>query len=116
MSDELAPIVQRGYDLGTVEDVLERMCETDEERAAMKRVLGVEDQELQVVDAFTPERAPLPEFRPQIDHHARAVAAVARYTAWVDSCPDSDPTPLPERERVLRKAHMDLQRLEGDTP
>lgn len=113
MTDELSPVVQRGYDLGTVEEVLGRVCQTDDERAALKRVLGVEDQERRVANAFTPDRPPLPEFRPQIDHHARAVAAVARYTAWVDSHPDEDPTPLPTRVRTLELARLDLHRLEG---
>lgn len=111
MTDELSPVVQRAYDLGVVDEVLGRMCQTNSERAAMKRVLGVEDQERRVADAFTPDLPPPPEFRPQIDHYARATAAVARYTVWVHSHPDGDPTPLRERERALRSAQLDLRRL-----
>ena len=111
MSDH--PIFGRVADLDTVDEVLCRMCDTPDEVAAVKRVLGVEVQEQQVANAFTPEPPPVPEFRPQINRLERAHAAVARYTAWVDSYPDDDPTPLTTRERTLRLAHLDLARLEG---
>lgn len=110
------PIIQQAADLDALDAVLCRMCETDGERMAVKRALGVDRQESRVADAFTPEPPPVPEFRPQINHLERAHAAVARYTAWVDSYPDNDPTPLKERHRVLHLAHLDLERLEGDTP
>ena len=107
------PIFQQAADLDALDAVLCRMCETDAERVAVKRALGVDRQEARVTDAFTPEPPPAPEFRPQIDHLERAYAAVARYAAWVDSYPDNDPTSMRERERVLRLAQLDLQRLEG---
>lgn len=107
------PIIARAADLDTLDAVLCRLCETDDEVASVKRVLGVEAQEQQVAAAFSPEPPSVPEFVPQIDHLERAHAAVARYAAWVDSHPDNDPTPLHERERVLRLARLDLQRLEA---
>lgn len=113
MTDELHPVVQRAYDLNTVDEVLCRLCDTDNEVAAFKRVLGVQDQEVRAAEAFTPERPPRPAFRPQIDFVEHARRAVARYTAWVDSYPDGDPTPLPTRTRTLELARLDLQRLEG---
>lgn len=113
MTDELHPVVQRAYDLNTVDEVLCRLCDNDNEVAAFKRVLGVQDQEVQVADAFTPERPMEPEFRPQVDHAAHARRAVDRYMAWVDSYPDDDPTTLAKREHVLQLARLDLQRLEG---
>ena len=106
-------IIQQAADLDTIDQVLCRMCHTDEEIAAVKRVLGIEVEENRVTDAFTPARPPVPEFRPRVNHLERAHAAVARYTTWVDSYPDDDPTPLLERERVLKNARLDLQRLEG---
>lgn len=112
MTDELHPVVQRAYDLNTVDEVLGRLCETDDERAAIKRVLAVEEQEQRITDAFTPERPPRPAFRPQIDFVEHARRAVDRYTAWVDSYPDDDPTTLDKREHVLQLARLDLQRLE----
>ena len=114
MSGALDPVVQRAYDLGTVDEVLCRVCESDAERAAVKRVLGVEDQEARVAEAFSPPRPPLPEFQPQIDQFAVARDALARYTAWVDSHPDDDPTPLHARERALTLARKSVRRLEGD--
>ena len=116
MRDELAPIVQRAYDLNTVDEVLCRLCDTDGEVSAFKRVLGVEDQETQVSNTFTPELPLNPEFRPKVDHVAHAHRAVARYESWVASYPDEDRTPLAVRERALHLACLDLERLEGDTP
>ena len=116
MTEELSPIVQHGYDLGAVDAVLGRLCQTDEERAAIKRVLGVEQQDRAAADAFTPERPPVPDPRDEFDHVARTREAITRYSAWVDSYPDDDPTPLFERQRVLRIALTNLQRLEGETP
>lgn len=111
--DELSPIVQHGYDLGTLDEVLGRLCQTDAERAALKRVLGLEQQDRAAADAFTPERPPAPETSEQCDHLARTREAVARYEARVASYPDDDPTPLLERERVLDLARRNLRRLEG---
>lgn len=113
MSDELSPVVQHGYDLGALDEVLGRLCQTDAERAAIKRVLGVEQQDRTAADAFTPDRPPVPDPRDEVDHLAHTREAIARYEAWVASCPDDDPTPLLERERVLAKARSDLRRLEG---
>ena len=107
------PIIERAADLDTLHDVLCRLCESDDEIAAVKRVLGVEAEEQRVTLAFSPEPPPIPEFKPQINHLERAHAAIARYTAWVDSYPDDDPTPLRVRERTLRLAHLDLARLEA---
>ena len=111
MSDHRS-ITERADDLDIVHEVLCRLCESEDEIAAVKRVLGVEVQEKRVAQAFTPEPPPIPEFKPQINHLERAHAAVARYTAWVESYPDDDPTPLRERQRVLHLAHLDLERLE----
>lgn len=107
------PIIERAADLDTMHDVLCRLCESEDEIAAVKRVLGVEAEEQRVMNAFTPEPPPIPEFKPQVNHLERAHAAVARYTAWVESYPDDDPTPLTTRERTLRLAHLDLARLEA---
>ena len=113
---DLDPVVQHGYDLGALDTVLGRLCQTDEERAAIRRVLGVEQQDRAAIDAFTPPLPPDPDQLPQFDHLARTREAIDRYTAWVASYPDDDPTPLRERARVLRIAHRNLERLEGDTP
>jgi len=107
------PLIERAADLDTMHTVLCRLCESEDEIAAVKRVLGVEAEEQRVMNAFTPEPPPPPEFKPQINHLERAHAAIARYTAWVDSYPDDDPTPLRERQRVLHLAHLDLERLES---
>lgn len=107
------PIMERAADLDTMHAVLCRLCESDDEVAAVKRVLGVEAEEKRVMNAFTPEPPPIPEFKPQIDHLERAHAAIARYGAWVESYPDDDPTPLRVRERTLRLARLDLARLEA---
>ena len=116
MTEPLDPVVQWGYDLGTVEHVLLRTCETDEEVAAVKRVLGVDKQDQRAADAYTPAPPPPPDPRPVFDHAARTREAITRYSEWVDAYPDEDPTPLFERQRVLRIALTNLQRLEGDTP
>lgn len=109
----LDPVVQHCYDLGMVEQVLLRTCETDDEVAAVKRVLGVDKQEALAAEAYTPERPPVPETRPAFDHLDRTRETIARYQARVDSYPDDDPTPLLERERVLDLAKRNLKRLEG---
>lgn len=114
MSDELSPVVQHCNDLATVDEVLGRVCHTEDERAALKRVLGVEHQDRAAADAFTPERPPVPDPRDEFDHTARTREAITRYSAWVDAYPDDDPTPLLDRQRVLRIALVNLQRLEGD--
>lgn len=106
------PIITQAADLGTVDVVLRRLCDTPDEVAAVKRVLGVEAEEQRVTLAFSPEPPPVPVFQPNVDHLAHARAAAARYSAWVDSHPDDDPTPLRERERTLRLARLDLKRLE----
>lgn len=113
MTDELSPVVRHCYDLNTFDGVLGRVCETDDERAAIKRVLGVDVQERAATDAFTPERPPQGETPPPVDHLDRTREAIARYSEWVESHPDDDPTPLLERERVLDLARRNLRRLEG---
>lgn len=116
MTDPLDPVVQWCYDLGTVETVLRRSCESDDEVAAVKRVLGVDKQDQRAADAYTPDLPPVPNPRPSFDHTARTREAITRYSAWVEAYPDDDPTPLLERQRVLKIAQRNLQRLEGDTP
>lgn len=113
MTGALDPIVQLSNDLDKVEVVLGRVCESDAELAAVKRVLGVEDQEMRVAGAFSPSPQP-PAFQSQIDHLAVARDALARYQAWVDSHPDDDPTPLRARERALVLARNSVLRLEGE--
>lgn len=113
MSDDLSSIVQHGYDLGALDEVLGRLCQTGAERAAIKRVLGIEQQDRAAADAFTPARPPVPDPRDEVDHLAHTREAIARYGAWVASFPDDDPTPLLERERVLDVARRNLRRLEG---
>lgn len=108
---EPRPIVDRARDVDLVEQVIDRICDPDE-AAAMRRVLGVQAEADRLTLAHSPEPPPVPVFRPQIDHLAHAHKAVARYTAWVDSHPDDDQTPLRTRERTLRLAKLDLARLE----
>lgn len=107
-------ISERAADVDLVEQVIDRVAETDDEVAAMRRVLGVQQEADALALAYSPE-LPLPEvFQPQVDHLAHARTTVDRYTAWVDAHPDEDATPLPERERILRLARLDLRRLEGE--
>lgn len=111
MADRSIP--ERVADVDLVEQVIDRVAETDDEAAAMRRVLGVQKEADTLALAYAPE-PPLPEvFQPQVDHLSHARATIDRYTAWVASYPDDDPTPLRVRERTLRLAHLDLQRLEG---
>ncbi|MDV6299945.1 hypothetical protein R3P82_12580 [Dietzia maris] len=112
MTDQTPPIVQHCNDLAALDEVLGRVCQTDTERTAIKRLLGVDMQERAASDAFTPERPPQPGVRDVFDHAAHTREAIARYTAWVDSYPDDDPTPLFERRRVLEIALSNLSRLE----
>lgn len=114
MTDDLSPIVQHGYDLGALDEVLGRLCQTDDERAAVRRVLGIEQQDRVAADAFTPPRPPASDPRDEFDHLARTREAIARYEARVASYPDDDPTSLLERVRVLKNARLNLERLEGD--
>lgn len=106
-------IPERVADVDLVEQVIDRVAETDDEAAAMRRVLGVQQEADALALAYSPE-PPLPEvFVPQVDHLAHARKTITRYTAWVEAYPDDDPTPLRVRERTLRLAHLDLARLEG---
>lgn len=106
-------ILDRVADVDLVEQVIDRVTENPDEAAAMRRVLGVQDEADALALAYAPE-PPLPEvFVPQVDHLAHARTTIDRYTAWVASYPDDDPTSLRVRERTLRLAHLDLQRLEG---
>ena len=106
-------ILDRVADVDLVEQVIDRVAETPDEAAAMRRVLGVQQEADALALAYSPE-PPLPEvFVPQVDHLAHARTTIQRYTAWVASYPDDDPTPLRVRERTLRLAHLDLARLEG---
>lgn len=106
-------IVNRVTDVDLVEQVIDRVTETDDEAAAMRRVLGVQQEADALAMAYSPEPPLPPVFQPQVDHLAHARTTIQRYTAWVESYPDDDPTPLRVRERTLRLAHLDLARLEG---
>lgn len=106
-------IPERVHDVDLVEQVIDRVTENHDEAAAMRRVLGVQQESDALALAYSPE-PPLPEvFQPRVDHLAHARTTIDRYTAWVEAYPDDDPTPLRVRERTLRLAHLDLQRLEG---
>lgn len=106
-------ILDRVADVDLVEQVIDRVAETGEEAAALRRVLGVQGEADRLAEAYAPE-APLPPvFRPQVDHVAHARATLVRYQAWVDSFPDGDDTPLAVRERTLRLAQRTLARLEA---
>lgn len=111
MSDD--PILRHVADLDTVDEVLCRLCDTPDEVAAVKRVLGVDAQERRAAQAFTPDRPPPTPVGLNVDHLAVAQDAVTRYAAWVDSHPDDDPTPLRNRERALRLALRSVERLQG---
>lgn len=106
-------ILDRVSDVDLVERVIARVAESDDEVGALRRVLGVQDEADALAVAYSPELPLPPVFQPQVDHLAHARATVQRYTAWVESYPDDDPTPLRVRERTLRLAHLDLARLEG---
>lgn len=106
-------IPERVQDVDLVEQVIDRIAENQDEAAAMRRVLGVQQEADALALAYSPE-PPLPEvFKPQIDHIAHTRYAIDRYTEWVDAYPDDDPTPLRERQRALRLAHLALKRLES---
>lgn len=106
-------IPERVQDVDLVEQVIDRVTENQDEAAAMRRVLGVQQEADTLALAYSPE-PPLPEvFQPQVDHLAHARTTIQRYTAWVESYPDDDPTPLRVRERTLRLARLDLARLDG---
>lgn len=114
MSDDLAPTVRHGYDLIAIDDVLCRICEDEAEVAAFKRVLGVDRQEVVASEAYAPPLPPAPDLGPQFDHVQRTRDAIVKYSEWVDSFPDGDPTPLRDRERILRSARVNLKRLTGE--
>lgn len=114
MFDELAPPVRHGYDLNLVNGVLLRVCVDDDEVAALKRVLGLDRQEVLASDAYAPQPPPAPVGGSQFDHVQRTRDAIVKYSAWVASFPDDDPTTLLERERILRLAQLDLDRLTGE--
>lgn len=107
-------ILDRVADVDLVEQVIDRVTETDDEAAAMRRVLGVQQEADTLALAYSPEPPLPPVFQPQVDHLAHAHETITRYTAWVEAYPDDDPTPLRVRERTLRLAHLDLRRLEGE--
>lgn len=107
-------IPERVEDVDLVEQVIDRVTETDDEAAAMRRVLGVQQEADTLAMAYSPEPPLPPVFQPQVDHLAHAHETITRYTAWVEAYPDDDPTPLRVRERTLRLAHLDLRRLEGE--
>lgn len=106
-------ILDRVADVDLVEQVIDRVTETDGEAAAMRRVLGVQQEADTLAMAYSPEPPLPPVFQPQVDHLAHARTTIQRYTAWVESYPDDDPTPLRVRERTLRLARLDLARLDG---
>lgn len=107
-------ILDRVADVDLVEQVIGRVTETEDEAAAMRRVLGVQQEADALALAYSPEPPLPPVFQPQVDHLAHAHETITRYTAWVEAYPDDDPTPLRVRERTLRLAHLDLRRLEGE--
>lgn len=111
MTDRSIP--ERAQDVDLVEQVIARVSETDDEVAAMRRVLGVQDEADALTLAYSPEPPMEPVFQPHVDHLSHARDVIARYRAAVDSFPDDDPTPLRVRERTLRLAMMDLARLEA---
>lgn len=113
MGEHLDPNVQWCYDLNTVDALLSRLCESDDERAAAKRVMGVDRQERLAAEVYVPQLPPQTPFRPTVDYLAVARDALARYRAWVESYPDDDPTPLRSRERALRRARESVEQLEG---
>lgn len=106
-------IPERVQDVDLVEKVIDRVAESDDEAAAMRRVLGVQQEADTLAMAYSPEPPLPPVFQPQVDHLSHARATIDRYTAWVAAYPDDDPTSLRVRERTLRLARMDLARLEG---
>lgn len=77
---------------------------------AARDALGVDSLLEAEANAMAPPRPPTPPFDPM----PVAVAAVDRYSAWVDSYPDGDPTPLRARERALVLARKAVLRLEGE--
>lgn len=111
MSDPRS-VADRVADLDLVDRMLDRIA-TDDEAAAARRVFGVDAEADRLNAAFAPDLPPFPVVGEGIDHLAHARAAVARYAAWADSHPDDDPTPMRERERTLRLARLDLERLEN---
>ena len=111
MSDH--PVIQRAADLKVVDELLCSLCDTPEQVESVKRILGVDAQEQQVTNAFTPEPPPPPPVGQDIDHLAHGRATVARYQALVEAYPDDDPTPLRERQRYLQLAVRAVQRLES---
>lgn len=115
MNDERT-IIEQAADLDTANEVLGRLCQTDEELSAVKRALGVDAQEARLTNAFSPELPPEPVFQPNIDHLTHARRTAERYAEWVESFPDDDPTPLDERTRILTLAEMDVRRLGNPEP
>ena len=111
MPDERS-VSERVADLDRVEAMIGRLAADDAEAAAARRVLGVEAEAGRLASAFAPDLPPPAPIGMGIDHLTHARDAVARYTAWVASHPDTDSTPLYERERALELAQLDLQRLE----
>lgn len=112
MSDDRT-VPERVADLELVEAMLTRLAATDAEAGAARRLLGVDTEAEALSAAYAPDRPPPAPVGTGIDHAAHARETVARYSAWVASHPDDDPTPLTDRERALRLARFDLHRLEG---
>lgn len=106
-------IIDRVADVDLVEQVIDRVAESSDEAAALRRVLGVQGEADRLAEAYAPEPPLPPVFVPQVDHVAHARATLVRYQAWVDSFPDDDDTPLAVRERTLRLAQRTLVRLEA---
>lgn len=75
---------------------------------AARDALGVDSLLEAEANAMAPQRPPTPPFDPL----PVAVAAVDRYSAWVASYPDADPTPLRDRQRALTDASASLARLQ----
>lgn len=108
MSDRTIP--GRVQDLDLVEQMLGRIASPEEADAA-RRVLGLDREADRLAAAYWPAHPPHVSVGLDFDHLAVAHAAVDRYTAWVASYPDDDPTPMATRERTLRLARRDLERL-----
>lgn len=101
-----------GTDLNLTEAFIDKFADTPEQAESVKKVLGVTTEVERLAEAYTPY-PPLPE-PPRMsdaDVIAHAEQTIERFTTWVASFPDDDPTPLPERERCLLLAKRDLARL-----
>lgn len=105
-------VTEQARDVDLVEQMLARIA-TPDEAAAARRVLGIQREADRLTLAHSPKRPPLSPVGQNVDHLKVARDALDRYTAWRDSHPDDDPTPLRERERTVRQAVWAVKRLEN---